>query len=127
MTQVAAERRKTSFRRETGAYLPRSFSLVSRERFHRDRRQRHLRRVSGSPTEAQISMAQTLASMEWAALSAERQNTLQSLREAREHRRLLLRVLGDFERSLVPKPAASPHASISEYYADVVARRQAAE
>jgi hypothetical protein len=69
MTQNTTERRKTSFRRETGGYLPRTFTLVSRERFLRDRRQRHLRRVSGRPSEAQVAMAQSLA-LEWAALSA---------------------------------------------------------
>jgi hypothetical protein len=102
MTQVDAEHRKTSFRRETGGYVPRQFNPVTRERFLRDRRQKHLSRCSGKPTDAQIAMVQSLAILEWGALSAERQDTLISMREAREFRRLHLRVVADFERSLRP-------------------------
>jgi hypothetical protein len=106
MTQVDAERRKTSFRRETGGYVPRQFNAVTRERFLRDRRQKHLSRVTAPPTDAQVAQVQSLASLEWAALAAERENSLQSLREAREHRRLLMRVLADFERSITAAPPA---------------------
>jgi hypothetical protein len=117
MTQVAAQRRRTSLRAETGCYTPRQFNPVTRERFLRDRRQRHLSRIPGQPSASQIAMALTLASLEYSALAAERENTLQSLREAREHRRLLLRVLGDFERTLVDKPksVAQQRAEIAAY------------
>src|SRR5690242_20572718 len=105
LTQDTTERRKTSFRRETGGYVPRQFNPVTRERFLRDRRQKHLSRTIGAPTEAQIAMVQSLATLEWAALAAEREGTLMALRDAREHRRLHLRVLADFEQSLVePEP-----------------------
>jgi hypothetical protein len=53
-------------------------------------------------------MAASLAVLEWAALQSEHEGTLQSLREAREHRRLLLRVLSDFERSLAAVAAPRP-------------------
>jgi hypothetical protein len=123
--QDAARRRKTSLRRETGSYTPRSFSLVAKERFLRDRRQRHLSHISGQPSDGQTAMAMTLAMLEWSALSAERETTLQSLREAREHRRLLLRVLADFERSLTKPVAKQP--SLAEYNAAriLAARSQA--
>jgi hypothetical protein len=73
-------------------------------------------------------MATSLASLEWAAPCAERENTLRSLREAREHRRLLLRVLADFERTL-DKPAeketsVAAKRELAAYYARVLAREQ---
>jgi hypothetical protein len=52
-------------------------------------------------------MARSMAVLEWGSLQAEHDGSLQSLREAREHRRLLLRVLADFERSLAV-PAEKP-------------------
>jgi hypothetical protein len=131
MVQDAAQRRRTSLRRETGSYTPRNFTRTTRERFLRDRRQRHLGRIPGQPSEAQIAEALTMANLEWNAVSAEHQNTLQSLREAREHRRLLLRVLGDFEKSL-EKPAAKPtiasgRAALDAYNVARIAARAAVE
>jgi len=61
-----------------------------------------LARVQGEPTEPQIAMARSLAMFEWGALAGEHEGTLASLRESREHRRLLLRVLEDFEQLLMP-------------------------
>jgi hypothetical protein len=119
MTHDAAARQRTSLRFEVDTYVPRQFTRTTKMRFLRDRRQRYLSRISGQPSDGQVAMALTLASLEYAALSAERENTLQSLREAREHRRLLLRVLGDFERSLIPKPlgAAAQRAEMAEFNA----------
>jgi hypothetical protein len=75
-------------------------------------------------------MVQSLATLEWAALSAEHTNTLQSLREAREHRRLLLRVLADFERSLEKSAAKGrpgpPQLTLEEHLAMLRERREGA-
>ena len=43
--------------------------------------------------------------LEWSAYKAEAEGTLRGDREGREHRRLLDRIMADFEASL-PKPAA---------------------
>jgi hypothetical protein len=43
-----------------------------------------------------------MAQLEYAALQCEAEGSIVSLREAREHRRLLLRVLDEFEQSLRP-------------------------
>jgi hypothetical protein len=61
-----------------------------------------LGRIPGEPTDAQLAMAKSLAFFEWGALAAENEGSLRSLGESREHRRLLLRVLEDFEASLRP-------------------------
>ena len=54
------------------------------------------------PTDQQRAQIESLAQLEYAALKCEAENTLVSMRESREHRRLLLRVLEDFENSLQP-------------------------
>ena len=105
MTQNGAERQKTSYRLETGRYVPRRYNLGTRLRFLRDRRQGYLDRISGPPSDHQRTMIQALAQLEWSALQFEGENTLVALRESREHRRLMLKVLADFERSLTPPPA----------------------
>jgi hypothetical protein len=58
-------------------------------------------------------LAISLARLEWSALKAEHEQTLQGDREGREHRRLYQRLLGDFERSLKPEPAEAP--SLARY------------
>ena len=64
-------------------------------------------------------MARSMAMLEWGALVGEKEGSLASLREAREHRRLLLRVLADFERSLVaPSPAQAPKTLIDHLGAE---------
>jgi hypothetical protein len=129
MSQDAAARQRTSLRFEADTYTPRRFNPSTRERFLRSRRQSHLGRIAGTPSASQVQMALTMSSLEYSALSAERENTLQSLREAHEHRRLLLRVLTDFERSLVPKPisAAAQRAEMAEFNARrVLAAREVA-
>jgi hypothetical protein len=49
---------------------------VTRERFLRARRRLYLARISGTPSDPQSAMVQSFASLEWAALSAEHENTL---------------------------------------------------
>jgi hypothetical protein len=118
-THTNEPRRNSTTRSELGRYVPRRFNPLTRERFLRDRRRRYLARVpANAPTDAQASLIQTLATLEWAALSAEHEGGLQALREAREHRRLLQRLLGDFERSLVVKPPPPPS------LAEVIARHR---
>src|SRR5689334_12829171 len=85
--------------------LPRQFNALARSRLLKARREEYLAKVRGVPTEAQIAMVESLARLEWAALAAEHDRTLAALREAREHRRLLLKVMADFELSLTkPEP-----------------------
>jgi hypothetical protein len=102
MIQNGAERQKTSYRLETGRYVPRRYNAATRERFLRDRRQGYLDRILGPPSDHQRAMIQALAQLELSALQLEAENSLIALRESREHRRLLLRVRDDFERSLTP-------------------------
>ena len=54
------------------------------------------------PTDQQRAQIESLAQLEYAALSCEAENTLVSMRESREHRRLMLKVLADFEATLQP-------------------------
>jgi hypothetical protein len=75
-------------------------------------------------------MIMTMAHLAWNAAFAEHLNTLQSQREAREHRRLLLRVVADFERSL-DKPAAKtrpgpPQITLEEHMEMLRERREGA-
>jgi hypothetical protein len=56
----------------------------------------------------QVATIETLVSLEWAAIVAEAEGGLVGFREAREHRRLFQRLLGDFERSLAVPPAPPP-------------------
>ena len=102
MTQVAAIRRKTFIRQKIGKYIPRQFTSTTRYRFLLDRHRGYLARISGMPTDQQRAQIESLAQLEYAALKCEAENTLVSMRESREHRRLLLRVLEDFEESLMP-------------------------
>jgi hypothetical protein len=105
MLQDAAQRRiKTSYRKDAGgnSYMPRQFNRVTRERFFRDRRQVYFRRIEGTPSAAQLAMVQAMTRLEWFALAAERGDSLVAIREGRENRRLLLRVIADFEKSLMP-------------------------
>jgi hypothetical protein len=116
MSQTNAGRRLSTQTRETGRYLPRRFNPVTRERFLRDRRRRILRRIAGRPSDEQSALAQTVARLEWAALAAEAEGGLHALREAREHRRLLQKLLVDFERTL--RVVAAPSTpSLAEYLA----------
>ena len=100
-TQNQSERH-TSYRQETGQYVPRQFNDKSRERFLRERRQTYLKRIDGTPSDAQLAMIQSMARLEWFALAAEQGEDLVSMRESREHRRLLLRTVADFEATLQP-------------------------
>jgi hypothetical protein len=111
MTQDAVQRRtKTSYRMDTGggSYVPPRFNPRTRGRFLRDRRKTYLSRIEGVPSDAQLAMVQSMARLEWFALAAECGDDLVSTREGREHRRLLLKVIIDFERSLKMKEALVP-------------------
>jgi hypothetical protein len=89
--------------------MPRVFSKPAWYRFSRERRRRYLDEFASPPTNEQAARIDALVRLEWSALKAEAENTLQGDREAREHRRLLDRMLADFERSLVaPSPAQAP-------------------
>jgi hypothetical protein len=126
MTQNAAQRRHSTNARETGRYLPRRFNRVTRERFLRARRRAYLARISSTPSDAQSAMIQSLGSLEWAALAAEAEGGLVGFREAREHRRLFQRFLGDFERSLAAVKPDRPQ-SLSEVLAQATRERLARE
>jgi|SRR6516165_9632029 len=102
MTQVATARRKTFIRQKIGKYIPRQFTSTTRYRFLLDRHRGYLARISGMPTDQQRAQIESLAQLEYAALSCEAENTLVSMRESREHRRLMLKVLADFEATLQP-------------------------
>jgi hypothetical protein len=110
-------------RREPQPYIPRQFNALTRGRFLKACRLHHLARVDGQPTEMQVELAHSAAVLQWAAMQAERDGSLQALREAREHRRLLLRVLADFERSIAqPTPASRP-LTLAEHLANRPGRR----
>jgi hypothetical protein len=110
MTQAGAIERISTQRRETGRLMPRRFSKPAWYRFSRDRRRRYLARLPGQPSERDAARIDAMVRLEWQALKAEAEGTLQADREAREHRRLLDRLVSDFERSLASSPAAKPTA-----------------
>jgi hypothetical protein len=112
--------------RRSSLFKPQSDSEQSRRRHERNRRALYRARISGEPTSSQLQTIDTLVALEWAAYLCEREGGLHNLREAREHRRLLLRVLADFERTLV-KPAApqSARSLMDQYNLSRVASRQA--
>ena len=76
-TQVDAPRRRVL------RYRPRKFNPLTRARFVKARRERWLRRVVGTPTDTQIELAHSAAVLEWAALQAEHDGSLVSMRDAR--------------------------------------------
>jgi hypothetical protein len=92
-------------RNQLAQYTPSSFSQHSRWRFGRNRKASYLNRIVGEVTPWQVSTIATLVSLEWAALVAEsRHADMVAGREAREHRRLFMRLLADFEKSLTALP-----------------------
>jgi hypothetical protein len=103
--QSAATRRPSTQRRALGVYTPRQFTPRCRERFLRDRRQRYLSRIDGKPTDQQSALIMSMARLEWSALEAEAEGGMTAFREGRELRRLFLRALADFERSVQPAAA----------------------
>ena len=107
MTEEVGISRRSSRRQEMGGRLiPRSFSKQAWHRFDQDRRRRYLERLGGLPSDVQAARIDTLVRLEWSALRAEAEGTLRADREAREHRRLLDKLLGDFERSLEKRKPA---------------------
>jgi hypothetical protein len=110
LQDVVSRRIKTSYRKETGgsSYMPRRFTPLTRVRFFLDRRKTYLKRIDGLPSHAQLAMITAMARLEWFALAAEQGNDLRSTREGRENRRLLLKVITDFDQSLKPKATPAP-------------------
>lgn len=107
---------RTASRRDPLArYRPRSFGQPSRWRFVRDRRALYLDRLAGSPSEAQKALIESLVELEWSALRAEAEGGMVAFREGRELRRLFLRALADFERSIPPPAAESPGAALDTF------------
>lgn len=95
----------TTHRLSVGRYEPRSLdSTHTRRRFFRDRRERYTARLLTPATDRQLAQIDAMVRLEWQALRAEAIGTLQADREAREFRRLLDRLLSDFEKSLAVPP-----------------------
>jgi hypothetical protein len=126
MSEARETRQNQPHRNEIGRPMPRRFSRPARIRFERDRRRRYLAELPcGPPTNQQAARIESLIRCEWFALKAEAEGTLQGDREAREHRRLLDRLLVDFERGLAP--SAPPQKTLAEHLAAKQAAREAAQ
>jgi hypothetical protein len=87
---------------------PYRFNPDNRVRFLRVKRAELFARIGGEPTPIQEQLIDNIACLEWAARRAEAADTLVGERDGREHRRLLLRVLADFERTLTGAPPPKP-------------------
>jgi hypothetical protein len=111
MTKPLATAQYRSRKSEMGRPMPRRFSKPAWWRFARDRRRRYLAQIDGQPSDAQASLIDTLVQLEWSALAAEHEGGLQAFRESREHRRLLARLLADFERSFSSAQASASSAA----------------
>jgi hypothetical protein len=118
-----AQSRAPTRRNPLGRYTPKSLSQASRWRFVRDRRSGYLARLSAPPSDAQSATIESLISLEWSAIVAEAAGGLVGLRESREHRRLLLKVLADFEQTLAPR---SDKKRVSNHLSDLHAKYGAA-
>ena len=103
------------YRREVGQYLPRRFTDLTRDRFLRDRCLRYTREISGLPNYEQAVRIDSMARLEFAALRAESAGTMQGDREAREHRRLLDRLLADHRRSVAASQPEKPKKPIPDW------------
>jgi hypothetical protein len=108
MSERDATQRISTHRRETGRLTPRRFSRPAWYRFSRERRRRYLDQIALPPTDAQAARIETMVRLEWAALKAEAEGSLQGDREAREHRRLYDRLLGDHQRSVAARAEKPP-------------------
>jgi len=105
--------------------VPRSFSAPCRWRFDRDRRAAYVKRCGGSLSEAQALIVDQLIAAEWMALKTERdaaavqgRDRIDLMRLAAEHRRQVLLLNRDIERTIRPpdaEPARPP--SLAEYLA----------
>jgi hypothetical protein len=120
MTQplASAQSRSPTRRDPLARYRPRAFSQASRWRFVRDRRGLYLGQIRGELREAQKALIDTLVELEWGALRAESEGGITAYREGRELRRLFLRAVGDFQKSLVVAPPPAPS------LAEVIARHR---
>ena len=120
-----AQSRSPSPRDPLARYRPRTFGKASRWRFVRDRRTLYLGRVEGGPSESQKALIETLIELEWSALKAEAEGGMVAFREGRELRRLYLRALADFERTVKDAAEAAP-VDPMQALRDHLARRQGA-
>jgi hypothetical protein len=117
---------RSSRKTEIGLSIPgRSFSKRAWWNFSRDRRRKYLAQLAGKLTDRQSQRIETMVRLEWSALRAEAEGSVKADREAREHRRLLDRLLADHERSLVPPKVRPP--SPAEHLAARTAGRTAAD
>jgi hypothetical protein len=82
--------------------MPRAFTKTAWRRFNRDRRRAYLADLPALPTIEQLARIESLVRHEWHALRAEAVGTLAADTSAREHRRLLNRLLADHTRALQP-------------------------
>jgi hypothetical protein len=117
MTEEHAKTRRNSRRSAIGRMVPRSFSEPCRWRFDRDRRAGYVRRCGGALTDAQALIVDQMIRAEWLALRTERdaaeaaepRDRAELLRLAAEHRRQLLLLNRDLEKTIrLPEPARPP-------------------
>src|SRR5215472_795537 len=106
MTEPHAAAQNLTRRREMGRLMPRRFSKTAWWRFSRDRRRRYLDKLPAPPSNEQATRIDSLVRLEWNALKAEAEDSIAANREGREHRRLLDRMLADFERSIASASAS---------------------
>jgi hypothetical protein len=95
-------------RAELGRPTPRAFTHTSWLRFARDRRRRYLARINGPVADRIAGQIEAMVRLEWQALKAASEGTLQGDRESREFTRLLERMTADFERSVAVASKPGP-------------------
>ena len=119
VAETRARSRNNTQVKSLGRSVPKVFTLHSRRRFENDRRRRYVARIPGKPSDAQAALIQSLIRLEWSALKAEAQDTLQGDREGREHRRLLLRLLAEFEETLTKPPVPEKPSGVDAVLAEM--------
>jgi len=97
---------------------PRSFSIHAARRFGVDRRGRYLARLAGPPTDQQAALIQSMISTEWTAVRNESVGNVNTDRLALDARRLLAKLLAEFERTLRAPPPAERPPSLAEVLAE---------
>jgi hypothetical protein len=86
------------------SYRVRSWNRRTQTRFISRRRAYWLARCPAEPTPRQVTLAESIAQLEWAGEVARYENTLTSLRDLREHLRLRDRLVGDLSKSIAAPP-----------------------
>ena len=106
-------------------YRPRAFTQNSRWRFCHNRRTIYLARLGdAAPTDHQAALIESLVELEWSTLAAEAQGGITAFREGRELRRLFLRALADFERTITAATAV-PEDPLAALHRHLAERREA--